>query len=270
MPHDSRSPTTAYTIAFATLICVVCGVLVSSAAVVLKDRQEANNILDRKRNVLLASGLLRSGETLSPQQLDERFAPVVPVVIRLETGEPAPDIDPLTFDQRAATSDPERSEPAPKNAAGVARLPEHALVYEVRDAAGALEMVVLPINGKGLWSTLYGYVALDSDGTTIRGITYYAHGETPGLGGEVDNPRWKALWPGRKAFGEAGNVEIEVIKGTAGPPSEDPHRVDGLSGATITSRGVSSMLRFWLSEEGFGPYLERLHEGAVGQPGRVA
>jgi Na+-transporting NADH:ubiquinone oxidoreductase subunit C len=120
-------------------------------------------------------------------------------------------------------------------------------------------MLVLPIQGLGLWSTLYGFLAIDADGNTIRGITYYQHAETPGLGGEVDNPRWKSLWPGRKIYDD-GEPAIQVIKGAAGPPAQDPYRVDGLSGATLTSNGVTFMLEFWLGPNGFGPYLDRLRE----------
>jgi Na+-transporting NADH:ubiquinone oxidoreductase subunit C len=107
---------------------------------------------------------------------------------------------------------------------------------------------------------MYGFLALDKDLATIRGLSFYKHGETPGLGGEVDNPVWKAKWPGRLAFGEAGTPDIHVIKGAAGPVESDPHRVDGLSGATITSNGVTHLLRFWLGENGFGPYLSKLRD----------
>jgi Na+-transporting NADH:ubiquinone oxidoreductase subunit C len=123
-------------------------------------------------------------------------------------------------------------------------------------------MLVLPVEGKGLWSTLYGFLALDADLNTIRGLTFYQHGETPGLGGEVDNRTWKALWPGRKAYKDDVPV-IAVVRGRAGPPSEDPYKVDGLSGATITSRGVTHLVQFWLGENGFEPYIDRLRkEGA--------
>jgi Na+-transporting NADH:ubiquinone oxidoreductase subunit C len=119
----------------------------------------------------------------------------------------------------------------------------------------------LPVEGYALWSTLYGFLALDVDTKTVRGLTYYQHGETPGLGGEVDNPAWKALWPGRIAYDEQWLPTIRVIKGKAGSASEDPHQVDGLSGATLTSRGVTNMLQFWLGENGFGPYLAKFREG---------
>ena len=126
-----------------------------------------------------------------------------------------------------------------------------------------LELVVLPVEGLGLWSTLYGFIALDADLETVRGLSFYEHGETPGLGGEVDNPRWKALWPGRKVLADA-EPRIEVVRGRAGSTDEDPYRVDGLAGATMTGRGVTNLLRFWLGEEGFRPYFERLRiEGVV-------
>lgn len=251
----------AYVLGFAAIICVVCAVVVSSAAVILKEQQEINSALFRRENVLVAAGIMGAEEDLSSEEISARFdARIEAHVIDLATGEYAPDIDPVTFDQRKATTDPGRSAPAPDNQAQIQRLPEHALVYEVRGDTGQVEMVVLPVEGKGLWSTLYGFLALQGDLETIQGLTFYEHGETPGLGGEVDNPRWKSLWEGRKAFDDGGDVAIEVVKGPAGPVFEAPYEVDGLSGATITSRGVSYLLQFWLGDDGFGPYLRRLEE----------
>ena len=101
-------------------------------------------------------------------------------------------------------------------------------------------------------------LALAPDTTTIEGITFYEHGETPGLGGEVDNPSWKALWIGRQAFDDNWQPAIEVIKGCCRTGRRGPLRVDGLSGATLTARGVSNLVRFWLGENGFEPYLATL------------
>ena len=109
---------------------------------------------------------------------------------------------------------------------------------------------------KGLWGTLYGYLALKSDLETIQGITFYQHKETPGLGGEVDNPRWKAQWDGVQLYDEDGEPAAMVFKGPA--PSDNQFAVDGLSGATITSRGVTNLVRFWASEDGYGPFLKKL------------
>ncbi len=249
-----------YTILFAGLICVACAVLVSSSAVSLSEMQQANAALDKRKNVLLSAGLAQPTDKLDAARVQELFRTVKPMVIELQSGEAVPDIDPSTFDQRKARNDPDASREAPPNDSSISRLPNHAVVYQVLNESGELQMVVLPIEGYGLWSTLYGFLSLDADTRTVRGLTYYQHGETPGLGGEVDNPRWKARWPGRLAFDGAGETVIEVIKGQAGSPEEDPHRVDGLAGATITSRGVTNMLRFWLGENGFGPYLKRLRD----------
>lgn len=250
-----------YTLGFSTAVCLVCAVLVSTATVTLRDRQAANAELDRKRNVLQATGMIGEAEPLSRDDIESRFASFEVVAVDLRTGQEAPSFDVATYDPRRTLADESTSRPAPPNDAQIVRLPTHAVVYKQRDAEGRLAQLVLPIEGKGLWSTMYGFLALGPDLKTVRGLTYYQHGETPGLGGEVDNPRWKALWPGRQVRDAQGRLDIAVIRGRAGPASQDPHRVDGLSGATLTSRGVTAMLRFWLGDQGFGPYLERLRKG---------
>ena len=253
-----------YNLAFSAGVCLVCAVVVSTAAVSLADRQDQNAALDKQKNVLLAVGLVTDGERLAADEVAARFAPITQLVVNLSTGAVLDDVDPAGFDQRAAATDPTRSRVAPDNPARVVRLPEAALVYEVRDASDTLEMVVMPVEGLGLWGMLYGFVALEGDLRTIRGLTFYEHKETPGLGGEVDNSRWKALWTGRLAFDETLTPVIAVVKGLAGSVADDPHAVDGLSGATITSRGVTNLVRFWLGPEGFGPYLTRLRSEAGG------
>jgi Na+-transporting NADH:ubiquinone oxidoreductase subunit C len=244
---------------FALAVCGVCSVFVATSAVMLEERQERNKALDIQSKVLDLAGLLRDdmrGEEISAV-FTER---IEPHIIDFETGEYVDGVDGVdaaTFDQRAAAADPDTSEEAPPNKAQVRRVPDNAVVYHVRGDGGELQALILPIQGKGLWSTLYGFISLGTDANSIEGITFYEHGETPGLGGEVDNPRWKSLWKGRRAFDERGNVAISVKKGTAGPPEEDPYQVDGLSGATITSRGVTNTLVFWLGEDGFGSYLDK-------------
>jgi Na+-transporting NADH:ubiquinone oxidoreductase subunit C len=245
-----------YIVGFAAAVCVVCALAVSVSAVSLKDLQLANKRLDRQKNVLSVSGLVESTDGLTAQQVEQYFADSIRArIIDLETGEYDDSIDPATFDQQKAAKDPATSEPAPPNPSKIMRLPDHALVYEVMDG-DQVSRIILPIQGMGLWSTLYGYIALSGDDSnTVEGITYYDQAETAGLGGEVENPRWKAHWPGRKVFNSSWQPVIKVKKGEAGPPSEDPYQVDGLSGATLTSNGVTNMLRFWMGEEGFGPYL---------------
>lgn len=246
-----------YTVGFAAAVCVTCSIFVASAAVLLRDRQEENRLIDRQKKVLSVVGLMAPDEQLTPEQVRTRFNDNLKAqVVDLKTGKADPSADPASFDQQAAQSDPERSRPAPENGAKVQRVPNQGLVYRMEDESGALQALVLPIEGKGLWSTLYGFLALGSDCNTIRGITFYQHAETPGLGGEVDNPRWKNLWPGRRAFDQQGQAKIAVAKGPAGSVETDPHRVDGLSGATLTSRGVTELVRFWIGEHGFGPLLQ--------------
>ncbi len=254
--HDTK-----YTILFAAAVCLVCSVFVASAAVFLKPLQDANIVLDRQKKVLTVAGLMEEGQKLSAAEVNAIFEKnIQPQVIDLATGEPNNEVDPNTFDQQRAAKDPALSQPAAANNAQVRRVPNQALVYKVV-RNGKLEATILPIEGKGLWSTLYGFLALAPDFDTISGITFYQHGETPGLGGEVDNPRWKALWQGRKAFDDKGAIRIQVKKGQAGSVESDPHNVDGLSGATLTSRGVSDLVQFWLSDAAFGPYLDTARAG---------
>ncbi len=250
-----------YIVLFAAGVCVVCALFVSTASVALRERQQENALLDRQKKVLTVAGLIDDGERPRAEEIRRLFDENIEGrIVDLASGRYALDIDPTNFDQREAASDPDASRPAPSNRAGVRRVPDHARVYQLMEG-GKVSAIILPIEGKGLWSTLYGFLALGPDTRTIRGITFYEHGETPGLGGEVDNPSWKQRWPGRLAFDEDWEPVIRVKKGSAGSPDEDPHQVDGLAGATITSRGVTNLLQFWLGEAGFGPYLERVRGG---------
>ena len=251
---------TKYIIGFATIVCLVCSVVVSSSAVSLRERQEINAQLDQKKKVLGVVNLYTAGETITPDEINQRFADNMEAkLVDLASGMYV-DVSPeelAAFDQTKARKDTERSQAVESNPAQVSRVPNQALIF-LQKKEDEIDKLVLPIEGKGLWSTLYGYIALEKDTNTIAGITFYKHGETPGLGGEIENPSWLALWPGRKAFEQKGGTwtpKIWVKKGAAGSVSADPHNVDGLSGATITSRGVGSLLRFWLDDQRFGTYL---------------
>jgi Na+-transporting NADH:ubiquinone oxidoreductase subunit C len=241
------------TLIVATGVCVVCSVFVSTAAVVLNPIQALQKTLDKKKNILSAAGVELKGdvEKLFKENIHAE-------VIDLETGEPAEGIDVATLDERKAAKDPALSIPV-DDLPGIRRVSRYKAVYRTQDG----KRLILPVHGKGLWSTMYGFLALDaSDLDTIKSFSFYEHGETPGLGGEVDNPRWKKKWVGKEAFDEEGDPAVTVIKGTA--PPDDPHRIDGLSGATITSRGVGNLVQFWLGPEGYGPFLEKQKEGVAG------
>ena len=251
----------------AASLCLICSVLVSSAAVILRPAQQRNKQLDIQKNILSVAGKLEPGIAV-----DGQFRNKVNVkLIDLNTGKELSqedlkyaEIDPATYDARKAAK-VERLSTAvspPGALPQIARREHYSFVYEIKSDSGSVEQVVLPIYGKGLWSTLYGFISVEADGVTIRGITFYEHGETPGLGGEVDNPAWKALWQNKKAFAEGSEEPaIEIIKGQVDPAAASAsHQVDGLSGATITSRGVSLLVKYWLGTDGFGPYLASLRK----------
>jgi Na+-transporting NADH:ubiquinone oxidoreductase subunit C len=137
---------------------------------------------------------------------------------------------------------------------------EEAPIYLVRKN-GELEQVILPIEGAGLWATMYGFLAVENDGKTARGLQFYQHGETPGLGDAVDKPAWRAQWKGKRLYAEDGSPLIEVVKGPA--PEGSDYQIDGLAGATLTGRGVSVFVQHWIGDEGYGPYLRELQEKSL-------
>lgn len=256
MGNDSVSKT----IIVALSLCVICSVLVSGAAVSLRPLQVENQKLDIKKNLLLASGLL-SDSSATKEQVEQAFEVVTTKVIDFKTGEVL-DIDPESYDEQAQAKDPKTRYqiPASKDVGSIRARAPYGKVYTV-ERDGEVEMIVLPVLGKGLWSTMYGFVALAPDTETIKGLGFYQHGETPGLGGEIENPRWLAKWEGKKAYDDSFDPKIQVIKGSVseGTP-EAEYKVDGLSGATITSNGVTGMMRYWLSDDAYGTYLKKFRE----------
>ena len=143
--------------------------------------------------------------------------------------------------------------------ASISRRARYSVVYILKAADGSIDRIVLPVHGYGLWSTMYGFIALKGDLNTVAGLTFYEEAETAGLGGEVENPVWQAQWSGKTIYDEAHDVVLKVIKGNVDPKSPDAvHEVDGISGATLTSRGVQHLVHYWLGQEGFGPLLAKL------------
>jgi Na+-transporting NADH:ubiquinone oxidoreductase subunit C len=259
---------TRYTVLFAVAVCVVCALMVAAAAVVLQPRQEQNQRQYMQKNVLLATGLIEPDSALSDAELRRIFdARIEARLLDFATDAlvPADRIDAAGYDTRRARNDPATSRAAPPNRAGISRIANYGLVYFVKptsaDARATPEQIVIAVEGLGMWGTIYGFLALAPDGNTVTGLTYYDQKETPGLGGEIGNPKWLALWRGRKIFDENWEPRITVIKGAAGPPEKDPQRVDGLSGATITSNAVTRLMQFWLSDEGYGRYLKSFRNG---------
>lgn len=243
---------------FAFGVSLVCSVLVSASAVILAERQDANILLDQRRNILVAVGALKEGEdkNATGQGINEIFeSEFKQRIVDLNTGQFVSDIvDPTSYDQVKAARDPEQSmQLSPNQDIALLRRRENlASVYIRQDLNGKVSQVVLPVRGYGLWGTLYGYLALQNDYQTISGLGFYAHKETPGLGGEVDNPNWKAQWPGKRIYNNVGEPSIKLLK-TGG---HDRYSVDALAGATMTSRGVENLIKFWTGDMGFGPFLK--------------
>ena len=254
-------------IVIALVVCLFCAIVVAGSAVALKERRVENKALDKSKNVLIAAGLFEEGVT-KVEDINTLFARFEPRVVDLRTKqllseaevatvEQQLEISFLDYDQRKATKDPALSSALTdlEDIASINRREHYSLIYLLRSESG-IDRIVLPVHGYGLWSTLYGFLALEADGNTVSGITFYEHAETAGLGGEVDNPAWKAKWPGKQIYADHGGVAMRVIKGAVDPnAAESVHQVDGLSGATLTSNGVSNMIAYWLGDDGYGPVL---------------
>jgi len=246
------------TLAVALVLCLVCSVVVSAAAVLLRPVQEANKALDRKRNILAVAGLYERGA-----DVDRLFDLFEARAVDLSTGRFTDAVDPERYEQRRAATDPLGSVAIPRSEdiAGIGRRARVAVVYLLRDG-DTIRQAILPVHGYGLWSTLYGFLSLEGDLNTVAGIRFYEHAETPGLGGEVDNPAWRERWQGKSVFAEDGGVRLRVIKGAVDTSrARAVHEVDGLAGATLTARGVSNLIQYWLGEQGFGPFLANLRQG---------
>lgn len=252
----SKQNETVKTIVVAGLLCLVCSVLVSGVVVWLRPQQAKNAELDMKKNILMSAGMLKKGDNV-----EEVFGTLETIIVDIESGSKVTEIKANDYDQVAATKIPEYIVKIPSNldVGGLSTRSKYAKVYIKRDTAGMVETVILSQWGKGLWSTMYGFIALGSDLNTIKGFGYYSQGETPGLGGEVDNPKWKNQWVGKQLFDDAGQIAFKVAKGQA----KNNNEVDGLSGATITSRGVTHSMQYWFGEHGYVKFLAKLKAGEI-------
>lgn len=252
----AKKETIGGTFAAIIVLCLVCSVVVSGAAVILKPTQQRNQALDVQTNIVNVAGY----ETDDVAETYDRY--IDARLVDLDTGDFS-DQEVADYDQRSAAKEDVTSIAlTPKeDPAGIRRRANLAPVYMAKDEDGNLDSIILPMHGQGLWSTMYAFVAVAPDGNTIKGITYYDHGETPGLGGEVENPSWRAQFVGKKLYDENGKPALKVVKG--GAPEGAPSSVDGLSGATLTSNGVEHTFDFWLGDKGFGPFLSKVREGEL-------
>lgn len=228
-------------------LSLVCSIIVSSAAIVLKPVQQRNEELFRQQIILDVAGLMEPGG-----DVEALFAAIEPRMVDLETGEYADAGDPgLTVDI-----------PGDIDIASIGQRPRYVEVYIVIDD-GAVEQVILPVYGKGLWSTMLGYLSMAPDGNTVRGLRFYAHAETPGLGDQIDKEPWRAQWTGKLVYDGGDEPRIRVNKGPVPPDAADArHLVDGLAGATLTANGVTYLVQYWTGPHGFGPYLKNFREAS--------
>ncbi len=254
---EASPDSTGKTLFVAVALCLFASMIVSAAAVALRPTQEANKLKDKQINILQVAGLYEPGVDIT-----EAFsASFEPKVLELATGRFTDEFDVASFDDRAAADDPATSIALADDPASIGRQSKYMTVYLLKDAAGEIDKVILPIHGYGLWSTLYGFIAVEENANDIFGLQFYSHAETPGLGAEVDNPRWKALWSGKRLADDAGELQITVAK-TAPAAGADFH-VDALSGATLTTVGVDNLVRFWMGETGYAPFLANLKAGDI-------
>ncbi|MBE0457607.1 Na(+)-translocating NADH-quinone reductase subunit C [Pseudoalteromonas prydzensis] len=247
---SSNNESIGKTLTVVVALCLVCAIIVSFASVQLRPLQQANKTQDIQKNILAAAGI-NAVENIS----DTFNAKIEARVVNMETGEFV-DVDPNSFDFEKSKFDQNISkslkEKGVKDIAGIQRMTDNSPVYISKKADGSTDAIILPIQGYGLWGVMYGFLALESDGETVKDINFYKHNETPGLGGEIQNPQWTAKWGGKE-------LPIDVVKSGA----KNDHQIDGLSGATLTSNGVDHTVDFWTGENGFGPFLARVREGAL-------
>ena len=247
------------TIGVAFAVCLICSLVVSASAVSLRDLQKENKLNDKRIKILQVADIYDPNISIAEQfsELESKF-------IDFNTGLMMDEYNNFSiddYDQIVVTKDPNLSSKVPtsEDIAIIKNRENVGKIYILRDEIGTIDKLVLPIRGYGLWGTLYGYISIEDDFNTVSGIEFYDHKETPGLGAEVDNPKWKAQWKGKKIYKD-NKVNLVVIKGKVeAGDSESSYKIDGLSGATITSRGVTNMVAYWFGESGYSSLLRELN-----------
>ena len=237
------------TMVFIISLSLVCSFMITGTAEILKERK-----LVKKRDEVQQFVLKAAGVESNSGDFRELFANRVQAkLVDLESGQFIEQENILDFDGRMAAINPETSRKPKKDTAKIKSRADQVRIFEVFDDQGQLSSIVMPIYGKGLWSMMYGYLAVEPDLNTIKNIVFYEHGETPGIADFVTDPQWNALWQGKKLFDEKGKIAIKVVKG--GAKAGDVHGVDGVSGATRTGVGIQKAVEFWFGVEGYQNFL---------------
>jgi Na+-transporting NADH:ubiquinone oxidoreductase subunit C len=249
------------TLAVAAGVALVCSLLVSSAVYWLRPIQLAYSSVERNRAVLVAAGLVERDAELTERELADRYLALEPRLVDLDAGRfvNADASIVASYDYRAAMDDPERSREiaAAADIASLGSRPRLMPVYLQR-VDSELARIVLPVYGRGMWSTIYGYVVLGADLRTVANASFYEHGETPGIGDRIQNAEWLGSWIGKLAYAPDGEVVLR-IGGGDGPAAS---RIDAITGATVTVTAVDRFVRYWLGDDGYGPFLAGLRAEA--------
>ena len=226
-----------YIVFYSALLTIACGGLLAFASQALKPLQDANIELERKANVLSTVMNLEEGADIN-KLYESRIRELVI------------DFSGNLVDKKAVDVN-----------VGVEykKKPEDRLlpVYEFISATDPekVENAVIPVFGFGLWNTIAGFVALESDFNTIKGVSYSHAGETPGLGARIATAEIQERYKGKQIFQGTNLVSVVMQKGEGMDYSSDPHKIDGMSGATLTGKGVNNMLK-----EYFGCYQKYLEK----------
>jgi Na+-transporting NADH:ubiquinone oxidoreductase subunit C len=219
-------------------VTITCSILLASAASLLRDRQQENIALDKQKNILSSAGLIKSdAEEVTRADILSLYEANIESQVIDTTGQ-------VIENMHVEDIDPKKD--------------KKLMPVYLYQKDGQIQSYIIPISGKGLWSTIYGYLALEPDLNTVRGITFYQHGETPGLGGEITKEWFTDNFVGKRILSPDGDlVSITVVKGKVAdkvPESESYHYVDGISGSTLTGNGLTNFLKKDL--ENYEPYFE--------------
>ena len=238
-----------YSIGFILIITALFGLLLALAASALRERQQFNEEVNVKRNILMAVGVLDRDREMELDEIDAMYQESVQSFAVDPEGTIVEGVSGESLDLEVVLQDPDTS--------------QHRYPVFVATDAGGSTVYAIPVFGKGLWSTLYGYLALEADLETVRGMTFYAHGETPGLGAEIEQAWFQDNFVGKKIYDAGALRTIRVVKGTVENRIQDPgerdYYVDGISGATITGRGVSNLLETKVAL--YEPFFRRIRAG---------
>ena len=220
-----------YIIIFASILTIVCGGLLALASEGLKEKQQFNIALEQKKNILSTVRTLEEG-----QSIDSLYSQQVKEFVIDHEGNVKKGIQPKDVILAVEYKKPAEQRLLP--------------VYEFKNESDStkVDYVVLPVYGYGLWNDIWGYVALESDMNTIRGVKFDHKGETPGLGARIESDaEVQARYKGKSIYEDSKLVSVTMMKGEGNDYSDHPHRVDGMSGATLTAKGVNNMLKDYLS-----------------------